>query len=67
MVVFLAVPGIAACTTKTAGHVVAAPARRAELPILIRQTLRNEMTLQGLFMGAPASEQAPKSASVRLS
>jgi hypothetical protein len=52
VVLFLAVPGIAACTTKTDGHIVAAPAaKRAPLPALIRQNLRNEMTLQALFMG----------------
>jgi hypothetical protein len=52
VVLFLAVPGIAACTTKTDGPAGATPATKgAQLPILIRQNLRNEMTLQALFMG----------------
>jgi hypothetical protein len=52
VVLFLAVPGMAACTTKTDGPAVATPAAKStQLPILIRQNLRNEMTLQALFMG----------------
>lgn len=48
----LAVPGLAACATKTDSSAAAAQvADVAQLPVLVRQNVPHELTMQALFMG----------------
>jgi hypothetical protein len=43
--------GMSACAIKTDSPAAAAQADAARLPVLVRQSVRNEQTLQALFMG----------------
>lgn len=47
----LAVQGTAACTTVPHMSAAAAPVDAAQLPVLVRQSARNAMALQALFLG----------------
>lgn len=47
----LAVLGLSACTNIEGSTAAAQAAEAAQLPVLVRQNVRNDMTLQALFMG----------------